>query len=109
VAKRPDKKEFGGKWEFPGGKVEPTETHEYALYREILEEFDTEIRVCDFMCNLQHSYDGKQINLNFYKAEIIKGSMTPVEHSDTMWGTKSELENTEMAEADMAFVQFILR
>ena len=54
--------EFKDYWEFPGGKMEPGESREQALRREIMEELDTEIRVEDFLMTVDYDYPAFHVN-----------------------------------------------
>lgn len=66
VAKRPAAKRNGGLWEFPGGKVEPGETHAEALTREIEEELGLFVEVGSHLMSVEHTYPFGRIRLHAY-------------------------------------------
>ncbi|TCK61848.1 (deoxy)nucleoside triphosphate pyrophosphohydrolase [Seleniivibrio woodruffii] len=107
IARRPLDKQLGGLWEFPGGKVEDGESHEDALVREMLEEFDAEIKVCSFVVSTEHITDDKKLTLHFYKAEMISTRFEMREHIDMFWGTLDELKTKELAPGDMEILSYL--
>ena len=100
IAQRNLKKAQGGLWEFPGGKLEPNETAEDALKREIKEEFDADIEVGNYIGESIHHYPEKDIKLMFYKAELVSGNLTLLEHESCAWITKENKDDYEFAGAD---------
>lgn len=100
IAQRSLKKAQGGLWEFPGGKVEPEETKENALIREIKEEFNADIRVDGYVGENVHHYPEKDIKLMFYKATLLSDTITLNEHEDYKWITKEDKDKYKFAGAD---------
>lgn len=100
IAQRNLKKSQGGLWEFPGGKVEPEESYQDALKREIKEEFNADIEVGDFVGENVHHYPERDIKLIFYKAKLISDKMELLEHEDIRWITKEDKDSFEFAGAD---------
>lgn len=100
IAKRNSKKDQGGLWEFPGGKVEKNETKQEALIREIKEEFNADIQVEEYIGENIHHYLEKDIKLIFYKAKLISKDIELLEHEDSRWITKQEKDKFEFAGAD---------
>lgn len=100
IAQRSLKKAQGGLWEFPGGKVEPEETKENALIREIKEEFNADIRVDGYVGENIHHYPEKDIKLMFYKATLLSDTITLNEHEDYKWITKEDKDKYKFAGAD---------
>ncbi|MDD9786679.1 (deoxy)nucleoside triphosphate pyrophosphohydrolase [Priestia megaterium] len=109
IAKRHSKDPLGGKWEFPGGKVEPGETPEECLVREIGEELRIEVKIGSFYDDNVYSSQDHDIHLLFYWAEIINGEVTPVVHDDLRWVTIKELANFDFAPADIPIVKNLER
>ena len=101
-------KSLEGKWEFPGGKVEKSETNQEALKRELKEELDIEISVNDLIDVSKH-YDGKRnIVLSVYKANIKSGNIKLNEHQKIEWHTIKELEELDWADNDIEIVQSLI-
>ena len=100
---RPGKElsETNYKWEFPGGKIEPGETREQALAREIREEFNTEIRVGKYIMTVEHQYKMFSITMHAFYCEIIKGSLLLKEHLDSKWLTPDKMSEIDWAAADI--------
>jgi len=109
IAQRNLKKSQGGLWEFPGGKIEPNETKEEAIIREIKEEMDIDIETKKFIDQKVFNYPDKDINLIAIECKQIKGDIKLNEHEDIKWVNKNELRNFNFAPADEFIVQTILR
>ena len=105
ITQRNLKKSQGGLWEFPGGKIEPNETKEQAIIREIKEELTIDINVKDYIDEKIFTYPEKDINLISLECSIINGNIELLEHEDYRWVSSSELENFEFAPADMFIVE----
>ena len=107
IAQRNLKKSQGGLWEFPGGKVEPGETCEEALAREIKEEMAADITVGEKIGENIHHYPEKDIKLMFYKAKLLSKDITLLEHEDYKWITKEDKDKFEFAGADVKVFEMI--
>lgn len=105
ITQRNLKKSQGGLWEFPGGKIEPNETKEQAIIREIKEELTIDINVKNYIDEKIFTYPEKDINLIAIECSIINGNIELLEHEDYRWVSSSELENFEFAPADMFIVE----
>ena len=105
ITQRNLKKSQGGLWEFPGGKIEPNETKEQAIIREIKEELTIDINVKKYIDEKIFTYPEKDINLIALECSIINGNIELLEHEDYRWVSSSELENFEFAPADMFIVE----
>lgn len=110
LAQRPATVHLAGKWEFPGGKLENGETHEEALKREIMEELSIEIEVGELMGEAIHEYPERNriVHLFFYAAVHTDGVITLVEHQEMKWLEKHELNSVDIAEADKAFINYLM-
>jgi 8-oxo-dGTP diphosphatase len=75
IVQRPDTAAMGGLWEFPGGKIEPGETPEVALMRELAEELGIAVSVGPLYHVTEHAYpDGPHVRLFFYPCRIVTGA-----------------------------------
>ncbi|MDH0562884.1 (deoxy)nucleoside triphosphate pyrophosphohydrolase [Acinetobacter courvalinii] len=97
------------KYEFPGGKVEPNETAEQALIREIHEELNLAIDVKSYLLTVEHSYPDFQLELATYLCEAKSiDELVIHEHQDIKWSHIEELEQLDWAAADLPIVQYLL-
>lgn len=93
------------KYEFPGGKVEPGETEEQAIIREIKEELDLEISVVKKFLSVQYSYPDISITLHSFLCKCKNPCIKLTEHLNYKWLSKSELKQLEWAAADEPIVR----
>ncbi|MGP6178199.1 (deoxy)nucleoside triphosphate pyrophosphohydrolase [Microbacterium sp. A196] len=108
VAQRGPGRALAGQWEFPGGKIEPGETPESALEREIREELGACIQVGHHVETTTHHYDFAVVHLSTYYAEIISGTLTANEHSELRWCRVAELASLDWALADVPAVERVI-
>ncbi len=100
---------LGGKWEFPGGKVEPGEDPRDALVRELDEELDCEVAVGAFLTNTVHTYDFATISLTTFMCELVTGEPVLSEHECVVWLAPNELQTLDWAPADIPAVEMLVR
>lgn len=96
-----------GKWEFPGGKIEPGENEKHAIEREIKEEFDLDINAIRFIKNNVYEYPTKVIDLRLYECEYIKGKFNLHDHSQYEFVSKEEILDYDLCEADISLAKFV--
>lgn len=84
IAKRL-KGEFEGLWEFPGGKIEPNETNEQAIIREIQEEFDAKINVEKYLCTIEHEYSSFYLVMDCFICTLKEEELVLHDHSAIKW------------------------
>lgn len=105
AARRSSSMDLPGKWEFPGGKVEPGETPEEALIREINEELGILVRISRAMPAHVHHYREKSIKLIPFVCSVISGEVRLKEHQSWSWFHHKELETLDWAEADIPILK----
>jgi mutator protein MutT len=96
---------FGQLWEFPGGKVEPGESCEECLKRELREELGIEARVGPYLCSSKHDYGHLKVELLAYRIENYSGTMRLTDHDEARWVTPEELHRFEFPEADRPILE----
>jgi 8-oxo-dGTP diphosphatase len=98
-----------GLWEFPGGKVEPGESDEHALRRELRERVGVDVEVKGRMAHRLHRYDGYSVELNLYQTNILAGQEPQaLRVNDVRWVASSEFENYPFPAADQATMDLLL-
>ena len=96
---------YKDKWEFPGGKIEPGETREHALAREIKEELDTDIRVGDYICTVEYDYPEFYLTMHCFLCDILSGELTLLEHEDAKWLGKDDIWSVDWLPADIEVIE----
>lgn len=99
--------ELKGGWEFPGGKVEPGETPQQALIREIIEELDTEIKVGELIDTVEYDYPTFHLSMDCFWAEVKAGHLELKEAEAAKWLTKNQLDSIDWLPADILLIDQI--
>lgn len=97
--------ELKGGWEFPGGKIEPGETQEEALVREIKEELDVTVSVGDLCAEVEYDYVKFHLSMKCYWCKIVAGEVKLVEHMDARYLSAEDIDSVEWLPADVAVVE----
>jgi len=101
ACQRPAGKHLAGLWEFPGGKVDPGESPEAALIRELHEELEIQVSVEAALTPVIWAYGEKTIRLLPYHCRITTGTPTPVEHQALLWCSSTTYQEIPWADADI--------
>jgi 8-oxo-dGTP diphosphatase len=109
ACRRAPHKSLAGLWEFPGGKVEPGETDEVALAREIREELGIAITVGEFIAESVAPAGEAMIHLNAYWAQTnVVGEVSSTDHDRMEWFAPTDLQTVTWAPADVPFLALVL-
>ena len=106
LAKRPKGKSMADLWEFPGGKVEPGETPEAALIRELQEELSIDVTAACLapLSFASHGYDGFHLLMPLYVCRKWDGQIVPREGQKTQWKKPRDLFDLPMPPADKPLI-----
>ena len=99
--------EFKGKWEFPGGKVEPGETPQQALVREIPDELTVKIEVGELIDTIEYDYPAFHLSMDCFWCNIVDGEIILKEAEAAKWLHKDELYSVNWLPADIALIKKI--
>ena len=100
-------KPLEGHWEFPGGKIEPGETPEQALAREIREELNLIAEVGQKVTTTTYEYEFATIELTTFYCTLVDGDLRLTDHDATKWVTSTEAAHLTWAPADIPAVEAI--
>ena len=108
IAQRKAGDTLGGKWEFPGGKMEPGETPEECLRRELMEELGVDTKIGAFVCSSKFEYKHLPIELLVYRAEHVAGEFKLNEHDRMEWVFPADLVKYDFSSADIPVVNMLV-
>ena len=98
---------YKGWWEFPGGKVEPGESPEDALTREIREELDSEISVDEYISTIEYDYPEFHLSMRCYWCSLISGDLVLKEAEDAKWLDVETIDSVKWLPADITLIDEI--
>ena len=105
ACRRPEGKHLGGKWEFPGGKVEDGESPAAALVRELKEELGVTVDIGQALTPVVWDYGRGPIRLHPFVCRIVAGELHPHEHEEIRWCEKDDLGELDWAAADVPVLE----
>ena len=92
-------------WEFPGGKMEPGETPQEALQREISEELAVTIEVDEFLCTVHYNYPEFYLTMHCYWCHVVQGAVKLLEHEAARWLAMDQLNTVDWLPADQEVIE----
>jgi mutator protein MutT len=98
---------LGGLWEFPGGKLEPNETFEHCLIRELREELGIEVSVGRQIEEITHAYPEKTVRLRFFHCTLATGEPQPLHCHALVWVTAQTLPTYQFPAADAQLIDHL--
>ena len=107
IDRRKESGQMGGLWEFPGGKIEPGETVEECIQREIKEELDIEIAVGDRLTTITHNYETFKVTLYIHDCQYISGKPQPLECEEILWVEPEQIDRYQFPAANSKIVSLI--
>jgi 8-oxo-dGTP diphosphatase len=104
LTKRLEASHQGGKWEFPGGKLESGETIAQALARELKEEVAIEVLSCLPLMVISHDYGDKKVCLEVFLVDNFTGEASAQEGQEQGWFSLTELQKLDFPAANQAII-----
>ena len=107
IDRRKNEGEMGGLWEFPGGKIEPGETVEECIEREIKEELDIKIAVGDRLTTIVHDYKKFKVTLYVHLCQHLSGKPQPIECDEIHWVETSIMNQYKFPQANIEIINLL--
>ena len=99
--------DFAGGWEFPGGKMEPGETPQNALVREIKEELDADITVGELVDTVEYDYPTFHLTMHCFLCELVSDHVVLLEHEAAKWLSRDELDSVDWLPVDLEVIRHL--
>lgn len=109
IAQRAKKDSLFGKWEFPGGKMEPGETEHECLKRELFEEFGIHANIGTYFCSSFFKHNQNDFEMRAYHVPSFTGNFTLHDHLEIRWVSIEELPLYDMPEPDKPIVEKLIK
>jgi len=97
---------LAGMWEFPGGKIDDSESHASALAREIREELGVDVEVGELVYDTTHAYPDRTVALYFYRCNLV-GNPRPLLGQEMRWVPRGELRSLGFPPADTELIALL--
>ena len=107
IDRRKNEGEMAGLWEFPGGKIEPGETVEDCIIREIKEELDIEIILGDRLTTITYAYKTFNVTLYVHECQHASGNPQPLECQEIRWVEPAEMNQYEFPQANRQIIDLL--
>ena len=101
--------DYKGQWEFPGGKIEPGESPQQALVREIKEELDTNIEVGELIGTIEYDYPTFHLSMDCFWCTVVNGNLILKEAQEARWLSKSEMYSVQWLPADITIIEKVAK
>lgn len=98
---------LGGLWEFPGGKIEPGETVEECIKREIWEELGIAIEVGEYLITIDYTYEHLRVTLTVHHCRHLTGIPQPLECDEIRWVTLDEIDRFTFPKANEKIINVL--
>ena len=108
IAQRNRQKHFAYYWEFPGGKVDHSESFENALKREINEELSINIKIKNKIASEKHLDEKINVEVHYFLCEALNTNIILSEHEDMKWVFKQDLLNYKLAPGDSKIIKYLI-
>jgi len=105
LARRKAGKHMGRKWEFPGGKIQPGESPEECMRRELNEELGIDARIGELLGSARYTNGTLDLQILLYRAELVAGSFVLNEHEAIAWVEAGQLESYDLVDSDRELVR----
>jgi len=109
ITRRPDDSRHAGLWEFPGGKIDPGESPEEALCREISEELNAEVRVVEIFDVVFYRYDWGPVLILAYTCQLLTKTLHNIGVAEHRWVHPQELSDFPILPADRPIISRLKR
>lgn len=107
IDRRKQSGEMGGLWEFPGGKIEPGETVEECIQREVKEELDIKIAVGDRLTTITHSYKTFNVTLYVHDCQYLSGQAKSLECEEIQWVKPAQMNQYQFPSANIQIINLL--